>query len=89
MLDESDIKPALLAQPEPVLGRMEEEEGTMAVVSKGGLKTLNIYFDLGEEALESQRRDPTSRGQKDRLQCLGLPTIFPHPHPPGLPVLMR
>ena len=56
----------------------------MAVVSKGGLKTLNIYFDLGEAALEGQRRDPTSRGQKDRLRCLRLPTIFPHPHSAGL-----
>ena len=63
---------------------MEGEERKMAVVSKGRLKTLNIYLDLGEAALESQRKDPTLRGQKDRLQCLGLPTIFPHPHPPGL-----
>ena len=63
---------------------MEGEERKMAVVSKGRLKTLNIYLDLGEAALESQRRDPTLRGQKDRLRCLGLPIIFPHPHPPGL-----
>ena len=65
------------------------EEGKMAVVSKGGLKTFNIYFDLEEAALESQWKDPTSRGQKDRLRCLGLPTIFLHPHPPGLCILMR
>ena len=53
------------------------EEGKMAVVSKGGLKTFNIYFDLEEAALESQGRDPTSRARKTDYGALGCPTSFP------------
>ena len=55
---------------------MEGEKGKVAVVSKEGLKTLNIHLDLGDAALEGQRRDPTSKGQKD-YGASGCPPSFP------------
>ena len=58
-------------------------------MSKGGLKALNIYLDLGDAALEGQRRDPTFRGQKDRLWCYGAAHHLSPPTPSWAPILMR